>query len=131
MIPKISVGYIPVEIDKKQEASFYYDAVYIEDDKYLRLGWERTAMKIGKKILTLENPNLFEDFKSQISKCDTEIYIDSGLGEDVIKGEDFAKILHSNGYKKLFLVTGRSRDELENLDFIKMIGKNCPWENKI
>jgi signal transduction histidine kinase len=130
IIPKITVDYLPISICKQDSPIRLYDAVYIEDEKYLRMGWESSARKVDKHLLTLASPYGFSDYESQFSKSKTEIYIDSCLGENAIRGEEFAKTLHAKGYKNLFLVTSKPSDEFEEIPYLKWIGKQCPWNRE-
>ena len=104
-----------------------FDYVYIEDDLYLRKAWEMVAKKKGIRLLTLSSTMEFEKHIGAVNKDTTKIYIDSGLGPTDMKGEDFAKLLHDQGYKNLFIATGYEPSKFANLPWLKYSGKDCPF----
>ena len=55
------------------------------------------------------------------------MYIDSELGENQIKGEEFAQVLQNDGYQKLIFTTGHSREKFAHLPWLECIGKTCPF----
>jgi signal transduction histidine kinase len=105
-----------------------YDAVYLDDDKYLRWGWESSSKNNGIRLLALANPDELNNHLHQISKS-TPIYIDRELGDDFPKGEVVAQELFAKGFNNLFLATGYDKDHFPKMDFIKdVIGKDAPWQ---
>ncbi|MBF0311895.1 MAG: HAMP domain-containing histidine kinase [Oligoflexia bacterium] len=142
LIPKMLAGFVPVEIKaadanadtganrEKQERGDHYDCVYVDDDEWLRRGWEKAAKVKGIKLLTLSTTRNFTQHQHNISKEKTLIYLDSSLGESEMRGEDFAVILHQEGYKKLYLATGYDADQFTHLNWLNVIGKDCPFEEE-
>lgn len=112
----------------RDENLFQFDYVYIDDDKYLRRGWEKSAQKHGIKLLTLSSTQDFYQYEKQISK-ETPIYIDRELGDHEPKGEVFAKELFERGYRQLYLATGHSKSFFPPMDYIvDIIEKDTPWD---
>ena len=65
-----------------------------------------------------------------IASCGPPFYIDSCLGDGVIKGQDLAKELYDQGYKNLYMSTGFEKEKFANMPWIKNItGKTPPWDN--
>jgi len=140
LIPKNLSAFVPIEVTnnlvtthaKSPNCSIpkseQYQYVYIEDDQYIRRGWERASKRKSIRLLTLEST---KEFKSHIEKMDKEttlIYIDSNLGPDDMAGEDFAKILHDDGFKNLFIATGYEKERFAHLPWLKHAGKDCPFD---
>ncbi|MBF0314919.1 MAG: HAMP domain-containing histidine kinase [Oligoflexia bacterium] len=145
LIPKMLAGFVPInvllnvdclsvlpqlEVPSVNSSSNtdIYEYVYIDDDKWLRMGWEMAAKKKNINLLTLSTTNDFEKHKDKISKEKTVIYLDRNLGENELKGDEFAKILHVDGYQNLNLATGEDADLFTNLSWLKVYGKECPFE---
>jgi len=126
LIPKNLSAFIPIQVLAPVE---YVEYVYIEDDMLLRMGWERVAKKKKIKLLTLESPRKFEAHAEKINPETTKIYIDSSLGENEMKGEDFASLLHEKGYKHLYIATGYEKERFAHLPWLKHSGKDCPFED--
>lgn len=122
VIPKFLIDQVSIE----GAANSIFDYVYIDDDYILRLGWENLARKKDMKLLTLATIGEFNSYVSQISKEGTKIYIDSNLGEGSIRGEEFARVLHAEGYKLLYLATGYEKDQFSSYPWLKVQGKECP-----
>ncbi|MBF0298057.1 MAG: HAMP domain-containing histidine kinase [Oligoflexia bacterium] len=105
-----------------------YDYVYIDDDEWLRMGWEMVAKTKGIKLLTLNSINDFEKHTSKICKEHTAIYLDRNLGENEMKGDVFAEILYKRGHKNLHLATGEDAENFLHLSWLKVTDKDCPFE---
>jgi len=127
LIPKNLSAFVPIKVSGPID---YVEYVYIEDDMLLRMGWERVAKKKKIKLLTLESPRKFEAHLDKIDPEQTKIYIDSSLGENEMKGEDFAKVLHDKGYKHLFIATGYEKERFAHLTWLKHSGKDCPFDDE-
>jgi len=127
LIPKNLSAFVPIKVSGPAD---YVEYVYIEDDMLLRMGWERVAKKKKIKLLTLESPRKFENHLDKIDPETTQIYIDSSLGENEMKGEDFAKVLHDKGYKNLFIATGYEKERFAHLRWLKHSGKDCPFDDE-
>lgn len=104
-----------------------YDYVCIDDDKIQRMVWERRAKKTGVRLLILGSCEEFDKNKSHIDKDKTKIYLDSDLGENKMRGEDFAKKLHLAGYKHLTLATAHEAENFSDLEWLSIKGKGCPF----
>lgn len=108
----------------------HYEYIYIDDEIYMRSLWELNAKKFNIKILTMNSVCNFYNHTDEISKEYTKIYLDSNLGAGQMKGEDFAKILHKEGYKNIFLATGYDSDNFVHLTWLKCVKKRCPFIQK-
>lgn len=123
MIPKYLIEHIEVS-DYSAEA---YEYVYIDDDAILRMGWEMNAKKSNVNLLTLSHADEFFKNDSKINKDLTKIFIDSNLGPNSVRGEEFASDLYQRGYKNLFLATGYPKEEFSQYPWLSIIGKSCPF----
>jgi len=127
LIPKNLSAFIPIQALVTPE---YFEYVYIEDDMLLRMGWERVAKRKKIKLLTLESPRMFHAHLDKINPETTKIYIDSSLGENEMKGEDFAQQLHDQGHKNLFIATGYEKEKFAHLPWLHHSGKDCPFDDE-
>jgi len=127
LIPKNLSAFVPIKVSGEAQ---YVEYIYIEDDMLLRMGWERVAKKKKIKLLTLESPRKFEAHLDKIDPETTKIYIDSSLGENEMKGEDFAKVLYEKGYKHLYIATGYEKERFAHLTWLKHSGKDCPFDDE-
>ena len=65
--------------------------------------------------------------KIQENRENTKIYLDSNLGKGKMKGEEFAEILHKDGYKNIFLTTGYDFNNYTHLQWLTCVRKICPF----
>ncbi len=129
ILPKMMAANIKISIQENNIQKNIYEAIYIEDDKYLRMGWEKEAEKAGVKLFTIESPEKFSEIEDNLSKESSRIYIDQNYDDiSSIKGINFAKELHKKGYQNLYLVTGYNADSLDCPDWLEVTGKDSPWE---
>ena len=128
LIPKMMAALMPIKLaTAKIEPLAPYDYVYIDDDEIMRISWERKAKKKNFNLLVLSSTKELEFHLDKISKEFTQFYIDSHLGEGEMPGEDFAKILHEQGYKHLSIASGYEATYFAHLDWLKYSGKDCPF----
>lgn len=104
-----------------------YDCVLIDDDELVRMIWESAATKAGIKFLAVSSVEDFSKFKDGINKSITKIYIDSELGKDKLKGEEFAKILHLEKFANLYIATGHPPERFKDMSWLKYSSKKCPF----
>lgn len=104
-----------------------YDYILIDDDELVRLVWDSSAQKRGISFLALSSVEEFNKISSEVSKDATKIYIDSELGKDKMKGECFAKKLHEEKFKNIFIATGHPPERFENMTWLKYSSKKCPF----
>lgn len=122
MIPKGLAGFVPIACP----LSLRPDAVLIDDDQLVHTVWKVAASSNGKTLGTFSTPREFLAIVSGLDKS-TPIYVDSKLGEGV-RGEDFARDLHAQGFWNLYLATGRQSESLPPMPWIKeVVGKKAPW----
>ena len=92
----------------------------------VRKNWEFAAKKKNIKLEIYDNPKSFIQNMDKYD-FDTEIYIDSELGEDN-KGEDIARNLYEIGYTNIYIETGHSFEKFKDLKYIKaVISKEPPF----
>ena len=60
-----------------------------------------------------------------MNKERTQIYLDSDLGEENLRGEEFALILHNEGYKNIFMASSFQMPEIYS--WLKNSGKSTPF----
>lgn len=132
LVPKMLAGLVPINYQHKVIESnselttpaSEYDAIFIDDDKYIRMDWNRYAKKNKIKLLAFSSTKDFLEKESTFNKENIDIYIDRELGENEPKGEDFAQELFNRGFKKLHMATGHSPDMFSHLTFLKgIVGK--------
>ncbi|MBP7795687.1 MAG: HAMP domain-containing histidine kinase [Elusimicrobiales bacterium] len=100
--------------------------VLIDDDPLVRKNWEIKSRKNGINLKTYANPIDFIETSHNYPK-ETQIYIDSELGND-IKGEEIAKELYEKGFKNIYIETGYSKDRFKGNQYIKdIISKEPPF----
>lgn len=102
-----------------------FDYVLIDNDKIMRLAWEQKAKKGGIKLLTLSSIGEFEHYVQKIHKNSTRIYLDSDLGESSLRGEEFALILHAQGYQHIFMASSFTMPQTHS--WLKNSGKSAPF----
>ena len=127
LIPKMLAGSVPIEIQSKQiateKASPRYNAVHLDDDRYLRRPWKKAAEKAGLQLLSVANES---DLMKEIQKVDksAKFYIDESLGDNHIPGHIVAKKLFDLGFKNLYLATGYGPDKFSDLKYLSgVVGK--------
>lgn len=134
LIPKMLAGFVPISVSAIENVDLkgtgYYDYIYIDDDQWLRMGWDMAAKKKNLNIVTLSTTRDFDQYRDKISKEYTSIYLDRNLGENEMKGDEFAKILYQEGYKNINLATGEDAESFKHLSWLKVSGKDCPFEDK-
>lgn len=118
---------ISLPIAELDESPGFYEYVYIDDDKLLRIAWNKKAVAKKVKLLTLESTSEFHLHETKIDKKHTRIYIDSDLGEGLIRGEDFARTLHDLGYEKINIASGHDARNFVHYDWLSFKGKDCPF----
>lgn len=95
LLPKGSIGHIPIECPYSEQAasnSRAYDAILVDDASLIRRLWESSAAKRKISILTFSSAAEFYSRTKDIPKS-TTIYIDSDLGHG-IRGECEAEKIH-------------------------------------
>lgn len=128
LIPKLMMSLIPITYTASTVAAEApYDYVYIDDEEIMRLVWERKAKKSNVSLLVLSSIKDFDQHLGKINKESTRIYIDSHFGENEMRGEDFAKILHEQGFKHLSIASGYEAKHFVHLDWLNYSGKDCPF----
>lgn len=122
MIPKGLAGFVPISSPE----SLRPDAVLIDDDRLVHAVWKVAARTNGKALDAFSTPREFLAKAGRMDKT-TPIYVDSKLGGGV-RGEDFAKELHAQGFRNLYLATGHQPATLPAMPWIKeVVGKKAPW----
>lgn len=123
MIPKGLAGFVPIT---PRQSDYQPDAVLIDDDQLVHAVWKVAAKSNGKTLETFSTPWEFLAIVGRLDK-NTPIYVDSKLREEV-RGEEFAKKLHAQGFQNLYLATGHHIGSLPAMPWIKeIVGKKAPW----
>ncbi|MFA4904714.1 MAG: ATP-binding protein [Desulfobaccales bacterium] len=122
MIPKSLSDFVPIKIGAPLPAL----AVLIDDSALVHMTWETAAEEAGIELKGFRNPADFLAVLETFPKT-TPIYIDSELGGDV-KGEDIAADLRQKGFTDLYLATGHPPERFARLPWLKVIGKESPWQ---
>lgn len=99
--------------------------VLIDDDALVRMNWKMVALTKGINLKIFSGP---ADFLAAAEglPISTAIYLDSDLGIG-IRGEDFAKDLKEKGFFYLHLETGHPAGAFSHLPWLKVAGKEPPW----
>jgi len=122
-LPKNLAIFIPIKTSHNHEK---IDAVLIDDDELVRIGWEFSAKKNKKRLKTFSNHIEFLKIMGTLP-ASTPIFIDSCLG-DGVKGEELADQIYSAGLTELYLCTGYEPEHFGKLPYIKkIIGKDPLW----
>lgn len=122
ILPKNFTPYVFIEIIPANP-----DIILIDDYDSIGVAWKMYGAKKGKRVAAFTCISDFERYLSLFKK-DTPIYIDSFLRNDEIHGEEYAKKLYDQGYKDLYLETGRdlSEDALKKWPWFKGIVDKSP-----
>ncbi|MDR3490980.1 MAG: HAMP domain-containing sensor histidine kinase [Gammaproteobacteria bacterium] len=125
LLPKLISAHVPIQVIEKNY--FNNEVILIDDDPLVRTMWELSAKLHGKKL------EVFAKVKDFLLVCesaprDIVIYIDSKLGNG-IKGEEISKIIHNQGFKNIYLATGRDIFQVDLYPWLSgVVGKVPPWE---
>ena len=103
ILPKGLAAFIPIEVLRQNNGSSPH-AILLDNDINNQLLWKIAAKKKQKNLLLFSHAQALFNALSSIP-LETEIYIDSHLGDGEPKGEDVAKDLFERGYRNLFLTT--------------------------
>jgi signal transduction histidine kinase len=103
------------------------NAVYVEDDPFLRMAWELSAKKNEVHLLVVESPEMIMSELENLSKLGTDIYIDQNFENSKTTGISLANDLKELGFQKLFLATGYTATDLNIPPWLKLVGKESPW----
>lgn len=123
LIPKGLAGFVPLACP----LSLQPDAVLIDDDHLVHTNWKVAARTNGKTLDAFSTPREFLAIVGRLDKK-TPIYVDSKLG-DGVRGEEFAKELHTQGFQNLYLATGHRSASFPVMPWIKeVVGKKAPWD---
>lgn len=127
LIPKSMAGLVPLSVEQPPERP---DAILIDDDELVRMTWQSSAKKVGRKLRTFASA---DDFLMQADRlsADSPVYVDSQLGEGK-RGEEIAKLIFEKGFRTLYLATGYEPDHFPALPHIRaIVGKEPPWLARI
>jgi hypothetical protein len=107
------------------EAPVQPDAVLLDDHVWIRKGWELSAARAGKRLLTCGSIREFSVLERDLDRS-TVIFIDSDL-RDEMPGERFAWSLFDAGFTELYLATGFEAERFPVLPWLKGVqGKDPP-----
>lgn len=121
IVPKALAGLVPVTI----RGAGPRRAVLLDDDMLVQMNWKMAARAAGVEFAAFETPGELEAGLAGLPP-DTPLYIDSELGGGV-KGEEVAAGLRARGYADLTLSTGHPPEKFAALTWLKVTGKEPPW----
>ncbi len=101
-------------------------AVLLDDDPLVHMNWKLAAKAAGVELKAYKTPEAFAGGIEALPK-DTPIYIDSDLGNGV-KGENIAIELYTKDFSNLTIATGHDPEEFAPLPWLKVTGKEPPWD---
>ncbi len=103
------------------------EVVLIDDDTLTHQSWQITAKRKGIPLRCFAEYRKFESESERIPKT-SQIYIDSDLRPENLKGEELAQELYARGYQNIFLATGKPASHFPPMPWIKaIVGKEPPW----
>ncbi|HAN05590.1 MAG TPA: hypothetical protein DCW72_00675 [Elusimicrobia bacterium] len=101
-------------------------AVLLDDDLLVHMNWRMAAKAAGADLKAFKTPEEFAAAAGALPR-DIPVYIDSELG-DGVKGEDIAVDLHERGFTDLTMATGHGAEKFAALPWLKVTGKEPPWQ---
>lgn len=102
-------------------------AVLLDDDALVRLNWGISARSAGVELATYENGEELLSGSSELP-ADTAFYIDSELGGGE-SGVEVAAKLREKGFSDITMATGSGPENFASLPWLKVAGKEPPWES--
>ncbi len=128
LLPKNLVPRIPIVSGTgKRQAALRGrpDAVLIDDHIWIRKGWELSATRAGKRLLTCASMQEFQAVERHLDRS-TVLFIDSDLSDEM-PGERFAWNLFDAGFTEIYLATGFDATGFAPMPWISgIIGKDPP-----
>ena len=105
------------------------DAVLVDDHIWIRKGWELSAARAGKRLLTCKSMQEFLAVQPHLDRS-TVLFIDSDLCDE-IPGEQFAWSMFDAGFTEIYLATGFDADRFTPMPWLRgIIGKDPPdWSH--
>lgn len=129
LIPKSLAGLVPVSVLEKAAAGpAPRRAVLLDDDALVRLNWKTAARTAGVELTVYKAAAELLEAAGALP-VETPLYIDSDLGEGAA-GEEIARALHEKGFSDITLATGHAPDRFGQFRWLKVAGKEPPWERK-
>lgn len=103
------------------------EIVHIDDDSLVRFTWKQHCREMSIPYFGFSSYKDFQKGDREYSK-EANFYVDFDLTEDELNGVEVIKELSRLGFKKLYLSTGYSEDEFEDLEFVlAVLGKGFPF----
>lgn len=101
------------------------DAVLVDDHVWIRKGWELSAARAGKRLLTCRSMRELLAIADQLDRS-TVLFLDSDL-RDEMPGEQFAWSLFDAGFTEIYLATGFDAARFSPMPWLRgIIGKDPP-----
>jgi len=101
-------------------------ALLLDDDALVRLNWKTAASAAGVNFSAYEKIAEFLA-AAAAEPADTPLFIDSELGVGRA-GEEVALDLHEKGFLDITLATGHAPEKFAQLTWLKVAGKEPPWD---
>lgn len=128
LLPKNLVARIPIVSGtggRPRTLSGRPDAVLVDDHIWIRKGWELSAARAGKRLLTCKSMHEFLAAQPHLDRS-TVLFIDSDLCDEM-PGEQFARSMFDAGFTEIFLATGFDADRFPPMPWLRgIIGKDPP-----
>jgi len=99
--------------------------VLLDDDQLVHMNWRMAAKAAGAELKSFKTPEELAAVQEDLPK-DIPIYIDAELG-DGAKGDEVAQRLREKGFADITMATGHSPDKFAGLPWLKVRGKEPPW----
>jgi len=101
--------------------------VLLDDDALVHMNWSMAAKSAGAELKSFKTPEELEAAREDLPKG-IPIYIDAELG-DGAKGDEVAQRLREKGFTDITMATGHSPDKFAGLPWLKVRGKEPPWNS--
>lgn len=129
LIPKNLASLVPLSVSEKTGTlPVGRRAVLLDDDALVRLNWKTAARAAGIDLSAYKEAAELLGAADALPR-DTPLYIDSDLGGGAA-GEDIARALHEKGFSDITMATGHAPDRFGQFCWLKVAGKEPPWERK-
>lgn len=117
---------LPVAADPGASAPAPRTAALLDDDALVRMNWGLAAKAAGVDLKAFGAPAELLAAAGRLPK-DTPLYIDSDLGGGAA-GEETAAELRRLGFGDITMATGHAPERFAGLPWLKVRGKEPPWE---
>lgn len=128
LLPKVLCGTFPINVtyNSNLETMTSDVTILIDDDRLVRLTWEKMAKVYGRKVIAFPSIDAFLREHEHLSR-ESQIYLDVHLGNSV-RGSDYGQVLADLGFRHIFLATAYNPDTFGDQPWCcGVVGKDPPW----